>query len=94
MIKYFFITTLLTIVLMNTVCATERLESLIHKEHLAPNDLLCMFVDKQPIIISKSGCCSWHSGVCGCSGGRQLCCDGTLSPSCACNSDSNDLLRR
>ena len=30
------------------------------------------------------GCCSWHNGVCGCSNGRVLCCDGTLSPSCRC----------
>ncbi len=35
--------------------------------------------------LAKSGCCSWHDGVCGCSGGRQLCCDGTLSPSCTCS---------
>lgn len=34
---------------------------------------------------SKSGCCSWHSGVCGCSMGRAKCCDGTLSPSCGCD---------
>jgi hypothetical protein len=31
------------------------------------------------------GCCSWHGGVCGCSDGRALCCDGTLSPSCGCD---------
>jgi hypothetical protein len=30
------------------------------------------------------GCCSWHGGVCGCSGARAKCCDGTLSPSCGC----------
>ena len=30
-------------------------------------------------------CCSWHSGVCGCSNGRALCCDGSASPSCGCN---------
>lgn len=35
--------------------------------------------------IAKRGCCSWHDGVCGCSNGRQRCCDGTLSPSCTCN---------
>ncbi len=35
-------------------------------------------------ILAQSGCCSWHDGVCGCSGGRKLCCDGTLSPSCTC----------
>ena len=33
---------------------------------------------------ARSGCCSWHDGVCGCSGGRAQCCDGTLSPSCGC----------
>lgn len=30
------------------------------------------------------GCCSWHGGQCGCSGGRVTCCDGTVSPSCTC----------
>ena len=33
----------------------------------------------------RRGCCSWHGGVCGCNGGRALCCDGTLSPSCGCD---------
>jgi len=33
----------------------------------------------------RRGCCSHHGGVCGCSGGRALCCDGTLSPSCGCD---------
>src|SRR6516164_3891354 len=32
------------------------------------------------------GCCSWHQGECGCQNGRDVCCDGTLSPTCACNS--------
>lgn len=32
----------------------------------------------------RQGCCSHHGGVCGCSNGRALCCDGTLSPSCGC----------
>lgn len=32
----------------------------------------------------QSGCCSWHGGVCGCSNGRKVCCDNTLSPSCKC----------
>jgi hypothetical protein len=35
--------------------------------------------------VEKRGCCSWHGGVCGCSNGRALCCDGTLSPSCGCD---------
>jgi len=33
---------------------------------------------------NQRGCCSWHDGVCGCEGGRKVCCDGTLSPSCRC----------
>jgi hypothetical protein len=32
----------------------------------------------------QQGCCSWHGGVCGCSGGHTQCCDGTQSPSCRC----------
>lgn len=34
--------------------------------------------------IYRSGCCSWHQGVCGCRNGRAVCCDGSLSPSCGC----------
>lgn len=34
--------------------------------------------------IANPGCCSHHSGVCGCAGNRAQCCDGTLSPSCGC----------
>lgn len=37
--------------------------------------------------IARRGCCSWHQGVCGCSGSRVACCDGTLSPSCRCHAD-------
>jgi len=35
-------------------------------------------------IVERRGCCSWHGGVCGCSMGRVMCCDGTASPSCRC----------
>ena len=35
----------------------------------------------------QKGCCSHHGGVCGCSGGRQACCDGKLSPSCLCRGE-------
>jgi hypothetical protein len=34
--------------------------------------------------LGQRGCCSHHQGVCGCSGGRTQCCDGTQSPSCTC----------
>ena len=37
-------------------------------------------------LIAQRGCCSHHHGVCGCSNGRDQCCDGVLSPSCTCNS--------
>ena len=37
--------------------------------------------------IARSGCCSHHQGVCGCEGGRQVCCDGSFSPSCTCNKE-------
>lgn len=40
---------------------------------------------KQSLILLRRGCCSWHGGVCGCRGGRAVCCDNTLSPSCGCN---------
>lgn len=30
------------------------------------------------------GCCSSHGGQCGCSMGRVVCCDGSMSPSCRC----------
>lgn len=34
--------------------------------------------------VNQRGCCSWHGGVCGCSGGFVLCCDGAYSPTCRC----------
>jgi len=37
--------------------------------------------------IQQRGCCSWHGGVSGCSGGSVVCSDGTYSPSCTCNSN-------
>lgn len=37
--------------------------------------------------IAQRGCCSHHGGVCGCQGGRAVCCDGQYSPSCGCHAD-------
>lgn len=51
---------------------------------LEPADLATILDAMQ---LAKSGCCSWHGGVCGCVGGRAKCCDGTLSPSCGCRSE-------
>lgn len=42
--------------------------------------------------VAQRGCCSWHGGVCGCSWGRIVCCDGQYSPSCTCNTDFPRLL--
>jgi hypothetical protein len=33
---------------------------------------------------AQRGCCSHHGGVCGCKGGRKVCCDKTFSPTCTC----------
>ena len=35
-------------------------------------------------IDKRRGCCSHHGGVCGCTQGRAVCCDGSYSPSCGC----------
>lgn len=44
--------------------------------------IFIMFADN---VEAKRGCCSHHGGVAGCStNGRQICNDGTLSPSCTC----------
>ncbi|WP_148290723.1 hypothetical protein [Sulfuricella denitrificans] len=37
--------------------------------------------------VAQRGCCSWQQGVCGCQGGRVVCCDGSNSPSCTCNTE-------
>ena len=39
-----------------------------------------------PLEVQQRGCCSWHGGVAGCSGGRVVCEDGSFSPSCTCHS--------
>ena len=46
--------------------------------------VFCCFINN---VEAQQGCCSWHDGVAGCSGGRVLCNDGTLSPSCTCEND-------
>ncbi|MBQ6477696.1 MAG: G5 domain-containing protein [Bacilli bacterium] len=41
-------------------------------------------------IYARRGCCSHHGGVAGCSSsGRQICNDGSLSPTCTCNGGGN-----
>ena len=44
------------------------------------------------ILSAQRGCCSWHGGVSGqCYQGRVVCNDGTLSPSCRCQSSETEL---
>src|SRR5713226_941026 len=54
-------------------------------------DTLCFASAENPM---GRGCYSWHGGECGCQGGRDVCCDGTLSPTCTCHqarpADTND----
>jgi hypothetical protein len=40
-------------------------------------------------VLAQAGCC-WPSGVCGCSGGRVLCCNGSISPTCRCHGHSDE----
>lgn len=44
-------------------------------------------VRDEGLTLAGRGCCSHHKGQCGCEGGRVVCCDGSLSPSCRCEKD-------
>ncbi len=47
--------------------------------------LFFLIINLIPSVSARSGCCSHHGGVAGCSSsGRQICNDGTYSPSCTC----------
>ena len=47
--------------------------------------LICVMLFSPLKIEAARGCCSHHGGVSGCSSsGRQICKDGTLSPTCNC----------
>ncbi len=49
--------------------------------------LLCII----PINVKAiPGCCSWHGGEAGCSGGQTLCADGTVS-SCPCDGTNSSI---
>ena len=44
-----------------------------------------------PSVKAQRGCCSHHGGVAGCgSNGRQICNDGTYSPTCTCSGATNN----
>ena len=65
---------------MKKVIFTSFFVSLI----LALAPIYAVFATQDFTTVQRSGCCSHHGGVCGCSAGRALCCDGSLSPSCGC----------
>ena len=47
--------------------------------------VLIMLVLLPVSVYAQRGCCSSHSGVCGCNKyGTQVCCNGDLSPTCTC----------
>jgi hypothetical protein len=48
------------------------------------SDPIALCLSSESIPMGK-GCCSWHGGECGCQDGRDVCCDGTLSPTCTCH---------
>ena len=78
--KYFLI--ILAFFFFTGTATTHATEELFENEETA--DTPC----EPSLEIARSGCCSWHDGVCGCNGGRTVCCDGTYSPSCECLGDS------
>lgn len=41
-------------------------------------------VEHQNSTYTTQGCCSHHSGICGCKNGHSLCCDNTVSNTCTC----------
>lgn len=50
--------------------------------------VLSLFILLTDSVYAQRGCCSGHDGVVGCSSnGKQLCGDGTTSPSCTCTPD-------
>ena len=47
--------------------------------------LICVMLFCSLEVEARRGCCSHHGGVSGCSeSGKQICNDGTLSPTCTC----------
>ncbi len=52
---------------------------------------MAMLLNIVTIANAQSGCCSWHGGInyCGIDG-YYMCNDGTRSPTCSCNSFSNE----
>lgn len=61
-------------------------------EHTACADTGLTLLQKDEL--GQRGCCSWHGGVCGCSGGSVVCCDNTYSPTCSCKTDDKPTVNK
>jgi hypothetical protein len=58
------------------------------------SSFLVIFSMSSSPTLARSGCCSHHGGVASCdnSAGRQVCNDGTYSPSCTCSQEPQVIL--
>lgn len=69
----------------NSIAGIQNVENYVGPSSLLPPDPGSIAgINSKDIIPLQRGCCSHHRGVCGCDGGRQVCCDGSYSPSCGC----------
>lgn len=71
------------------LCSTSFADEMGQQREANPPALICTQPqdNKEPMTLAGRGCCSHHKGQCGCEGGRVVCCDGSLSPSCRCEKD-------
>jgi len=90
--KYFFVLMILAFTVTVGYADTSSITKLPNAPAASicePKNLIVLTTSRTTSISAKQdmmqrGCCSWHQGVCGCSKGRQVCCDGSLSPTCRC----------
>lgn len=81
------LTLALILVLSSAAWADELGQAKDSTAEATPAMLCKADVPNEALTLAGRGCCSWHKGQCGCEGGRVVCCDGTLSPSCRCEKD-------
>lgn len=81
----------IVMVLVLASCSSALAENERHESvQTSLQELVCVQfpkVENAPSLLAGRGCCSHHKGQCGCEGGRVVCCDGSLSPSCRCEKD-------
>ena len=74
------------------LCASAFLvlsSGLIYADENDGDDLESANIDK--ILVAGRGCCSHHHGQSGkCQDGRVVCNDGTISPTCRCQSSNSE----